>query len=386
MLQKLVLAATVICCAWALGFSCFGKCYASESPATELAGAGAAADAKEQDFVAWVARVGSNYTARSHVNRGRGGVDEGRQRQHPFEVAAVAGRTLTVGKAGSGAQFSSVQDAVDAVASGNDQRVVIQIAAGFYQEKVHVPSKKPYITFEGAGAGLTTISWHDTAASSGAMAKSASVAIDSHSFIAKGITFANSAPAPPIGSTNKQAVALRISGDKAAFYNCNFLGHQDTLFDDEGRHYFEGCFIQGSVDFVCGNGQSLYKGCQLRALQRSTESLTAQKRAKPNEATGFSFVDCKVTGAGMAYLGRAWGPYSRVVFSYTSMADMIKPVGWYNWGDSNRNSKVFFGQYKCSGPGADQSKRVGWARELTDAQAAPFQSLSFIDGASWLQS
>ncbi|KAI5083383.1 hypothetical protein GOP47_0003126 [Adiantum capillus-veneris] len=331
-------------------------------------------DEKEKDFVAWVARVGA---AKSNVNGNSSRVG------HQF---LAAGRTLTVGKAGSGAQFSSVQDAVDAVSTGNAQRVVIQIAAGLYQEKVHVPSGKPYITFEGAGAGLTTISWHDTAASSGGMPKSASVAIDSHSFIARAITFANSAPAPPIGSTNKQAVALRVSGDKAAFYNCNFLGHQDTVYDDKGRHYFEGCLVQGSVDFICGNGQSLYKGCELRALQRSTEALTAQKRESPGEATGFSFVDCKVTGAGMAYLGRAWGSYSRVIFSFTYMADMIKPVGWYNWGDSSRNSKVFFGQYKCTGPGADQSKRVGWARDLTDAEAAPFQSLSFIDGASWLQS
>lgn len=331
---------------------------------------------KERDFLAWVARVG----ARSSNESSAAGNAPWRKPQ--LDV----GQTLTVGKTGSGAQFSSVQDAVDAISSGNSRRVDIQIAEGFYEEKVHVPSGKPYVTFQGAGAGLTTISWHDTAASSGGMPKSASVAIDSDDFIAKGVTFANSAPDPPIGSTNKQAVALRISGDKAAFYNCNFLGHQDTLFDDQGRHYFEGCLIQGSVDFICGNGRSLYKGCELRALQRSTESLTAQKRASPGEATGFSFVDCKVTGAGMAYLGRAWGPYSRVVFSFTSMADIIKPVGWYNWGDSNRESKVFFGQYKCTGPGADESKRVGWSHELTDTQAGAFQSLDFIDGASWLQS
>ncbi|MCO5585833.1 hypothetical protein L7F22_039766 [Adiantum nelumboides] len=333
---------------------------------------------KEHDFLAWVARVGSrHHQSSTPLSRPLANEDD------QFTASKAVGRVLTVGKGG---QYSSVQAAVNAVPTKNSQRIVIQIGAGHYQEKVHVPANKPYITFQGAGAALTTISWHDTSASTGGLAKSASVSIESHNFIARGITFLNTAPAPPVGSKDRQAVALRISGDQAAFYNCNLLGHQDTLYDDKGRHYFEGCFIQGSVDFICGNGQSLYKGCELRTVLRSTESLTAQKRSSPGEDTGFSFVDCKVTGEGLAYLGRAWGPYSRVVFSYTAMADIIKPQGWYNWGDSSRENKVFFGQYKCSGPGADQSKRVGWSRELSDIQAAPFQSLNFIDGASWLQS
>lgn len=47
---------------------------------------------------------------------------------------------------------------------------------------------------------------------------------------------------------------------------------------------------------------------------------------------------------------------------------------------------VFYGQYKCSGPGADESKRVSWSQELTASQAAGFSTVSFIDGSSWLQS
>ncbi|KAH7440263.1 hypothetical protein KP509_04G098900 [Ceratopteris richardii] len=335
-------------------------------------------DEKEQDFIKWVARVGNQFYSGSYS-----GDQVGKNRLSGIKSV---GYTLTVGKSGSGAQFLTVQDAVDAVPKHNSQRIIIQIGPGIYKEKVHVPSSKPYITFQGAGASSTTITWHDTEASTGALAKSASVSIDSRGFIARDMTFENSASAPPIGSTDRQAVALMIAGDQAAFYNCNFVGHQDTLYDYKGRHYFEECLIQGSVDFICGNGQSLYKKCELRTVLRSTQSLTAQKRAKPSENTGFSFVDCKVTGEGMAYLGRAWGPYSRVVFSYTYMDDIIKPQGWHNWDDSSREHKVFFGQYKCSGPGAEQSERVGWSRELSDTEAAPFQSVSFIDGASWLES
>lgn len=69
----------------------------------------------------------------------------------------------------------------------------------------------------------------------------------------------NTAPEPSPGETGKQAVALRIAGDQAAFYNCGFYGAQDTLLDDRGRHYFKGCFIQGSIDFIFGNARSLYE-------------------------------------------------------------------------------------------------------------------------------
>lgn len=57
----------------------------------------------------------------------------------------------------------------------------------------------------------------------------------------------------------KQAVALRLSGDKAALFNVAILGAQDTLYDHMGRHYFQNCYIQGSIDFVFGNGRSYYK-------------------------------------------------------------------------------------------------------------------------------
>lgn len=56
-----------------------------------------------------------------------------------------------------------------------------------------------------------------------------------------------------------QAAAFRISGDKAYFSGCGFYGAQDTLCDDAGRHYFTECYIEGSIDFIFGNGRSMYK-------------------------------------------------------------------------------------------------------------------------------
>lgn len=61
------------------------------------------------------------------------------------------------------------------------------------------------------------------------------------------------------GGYGMQAVALRISGDKAMFYGVRILGTQDTLLDDSGSHYFYRSYIQGSVDFIFGRSRSLYR-------------------------------------------------------------------------------------------------------------------------------
>jgi pectinesterase len=46
---------------------------------------------------------------------------------------------------------------------------------------------------------------------------------------------------------------------------------------------------------------------------------------------------------------------------------------------------VYYGQYKCSGPGSNAAQRVQWSHELSDSEAQQFLQLSWIDGQSWLQ-
>ena len=56
-----------------------------------------------------------------------------------------------------------------------------------------------------------------------------------------------------------QAMALSINGDKAMFYNVRLLGAQDPLMDLFGTHYFNQCYIQGSIDFIFGGASSIYQ-------------------------------------------------------------------------------------------------------------------------------
>ncbi|KAL1815558.1 hypothetical protein ACET3Z_018132 [Daucus carota] len=287
--------------------------------------------------------------------------------------------------------FTQVQAAINSLPMFSHCRVVIRISHGIYREKVEIPATMSYITLKGVGADKTIIEWDDTADRKGTHGNvlgtycSATFAVNAPYFVARNITFKNSAPLPASGALGKQAVALRISADTASFIGCKFIGAQDTLYDHTGRHYFRDCYIEGSVDFIFGNGLSLYEGCHLHAVTNTFGALTAQKRDSLLQETGFSFLNCKVTGSGALYLGRAWGSFSTVVFAYTYMDKIITPRGWYNWGDKNREMTVFYGQFQCSGPGADHGGRVAWSRELTQQEAKPFISIDFIDGHEWLK-
>ncbi|KAH6761750.1 Pectin lyase-like superfamily protein [Perilla frutescens var. hirtella] len=328
----------------------------------------------EQQFMKWVDFVGS-------------------LKHSVFKIAknkVSTSHTITVDKNPKFGDFTSIQAAVDSLPAINLVRVVIKLHAGVYTEKVTIPPLKSYITIEGVGADKTIVQWGDTAQTLGPTGQplgtygSATFAVNSPFFIAKNITFKNTSPVPAPGAVGKQAVAFRISADTAVLVGCKFLGAQDTLYDQWGRHYYKDCYIEGSVDFIFGNGLSLFENCHVHAIASRVGAVTAQGRNSILDESGFSFVKCKVTGSGALYLGRAWGPFSRVVFSYTYMDNIIIPKGWYNWGDPSREMTVFYGQYKCTGAGAGFAGRVAWSRELTDQEAKPFLSLTFIDGSEWI--
>ncbi|WOL07045.1 putative pectinesterase 68 [Canna indica] len=299
-------------------------------------------------------------------------------------------KSIVVDANGSG-DFLTIQEAVDFVPENNSESVIICIQAGLYVEKVIVPATKTYVTFQGAGRNVTVIEWHDRASDRGPDGqqlrtyKTASVTVLANYFTARNISFKNTAPAPMPGMEGWQAAAFRISGDKAYFFGCGFYGAQDTLCDDAGRHYLKDCYIEGSIDFIFGNGRSMYKDCQLHSIADRFGSIAAQDRNSLNERTGFAFVHCRVTGTGKLYVGRAMGRYSRIVFAYTYFDDVVAPEGWDDWDHtSNKNMTAFFGVYRCWGPGAASVRGASWARELDYKTARPFLVKSFVNGRHWL--
>ncbi|XVF70863.1 hypothetical protein PTKIN_Ptkin11bG0196600 [Pterospermum kingtungense] len=318
-------------------------------------------------------------------------VEENKTRLSTSTVDYNQSRVIIVDKDGGGDSVT-VQGAIDMVPENNKQRVKIYILPGIYREKVTVPRCKPYISLVGNESQMssTIISWNNKASDRGRNGgslgtyKSASVTIESDYFCATEITFENTVIAAP-GEYGKQAVALRITGDKAMFYKVKVVGAQDTLLDESGSHYFYQCYIQGSVDFIFGKSRSLYQDCLITSTAKKTGAIAAHRRDSPDDNTGFSFVNCIINGTGKIYLGRAWGNYSRAIYSNCYLDNVILPAGWSDWNNPFRQKTAVFGEFQCWGAGADTRRRVPWSKKLSYQEAKPFLDKNFIDGKQWLK-
>ncbi|CAI9091948.1 OLC1v1027073C1 [Oldenlandia corymbosa var. corymbosa] len=293
-------------------------------------------------------------------------------------------RIIKVNAAGGG-DFKTLTDAVKSIPDGNTNRVVIKVAPGNYTEKVTIPRTKPFVTLYGDPKNKPSFLGSGTAAKFGTL-DSATVIVESDYFMAVNIIFVNTAPRPAMGQKGGQAEALRISGDKAAFYSCRFIGFQDTICDDKGLHFFKDCYIEGTVDFIFGNGKSIYLNVETHVIPGDPVAfITAQARHNANEDTGYSFIHGKVTGTGKtAFLGRTWMPYGIVVFSYTDMSDVVHPEGWSDNKMPESDKTVLFGEFNCKGAGSNLAGRISYTKKLTEAEAKPYLSLGYIKASTWL--
>ncbi|CAJ2662501.1 unnamed protein product [Trifolium pratense] len=293
-------------------------------------------------------------------------------------------RTIIVDINGKG-EFKSVQAAIDSIPEGNSHWVIVHIRKGVYREKVHIPKTKRYIFLRGNGRGRTAIVWSESSSDNIA---SATFKAEAPDFIAFGISFKNDAPTGVAYTSQNQSVAAFVAADKIAFYHCAFYSTHNTLFDYKGRHYYESCYIQGSIDFIFGRARSHFHSCEIFVVddKRITirGSITAASRENEREMCGYIFIKCKVYGIGGVYLGRAKGPYSRVIFANSYLSNSIVPEGWTNWSYDGPTEHLYHAEYKCHGPGARTEGRAPWARQLSDEQVAPFLAIDYIDGKNWL--
>ncbi|KAF6176280.1 hypothetical protein GIB67_023571 [Kingdonia uniflora] len=293
-------------------------------------------------------------------------------------------RTIKVDINGDG-DFTSVQAAVDSVLPGNNHWVIIHVRKGVYRERVHIPENKPYIFLRGNGKGRTKIVWDKGSIDNYG---SATLKVEASNFIAFGVTFKNDANFGTPWTTQNQSVAAMVGADKVAFYHCGFYSAHNTLFDNKGRHYYENCYIQGSIDFIFGRGQSIFQSCEIfvvgDARVKIHGSITAQNKQTLEEDSGFVFIKGKVYGIGRSYLGRARGAYSRVIFAKVYLSKAIVPHGWTNWSHNGTTKNMFHAEYDCHGPGALTEGRATWSRQLTEKEAAPYVNIDFISGKEWL--
>ncbi|CAN1161638.1 Probable pectinesterase 66 [Linum perenne] len=292
----------------------------------------------------------------------------------------------------SGGDFTTVQAAIDSVPPQNNQWFKIHIKPGTYVEQVTIPLEKPCIFLEGKERRTTVIEF-----SAHAQTDSSSTFCSSPpNIVVKGITFKNTFeqrfPLPRAFGDNittllVPALAARIYGDKSAFYDCAFIGVQDTLWDAQGRHYYLNCYIEGAIDFIFGNGQSFYENTQINVTGGGY--ITAQRRTGSNDPSGFVFYGGQVVGAATGirvFLSRAYGPFSRVIFHSTYLNSVIEPLGWNAWRFVGKEGNFEYAEVNCSGPGLDMSKRVPWEKKIPadSSELNQFSRQAFIDQDGWI--
>ncbi|TYG90952.1 hypothetical protein ES288_A12G224300v1 [Gossypium darwinii] len=165
-------------------------------------------------------------------------------------------RIIKVMQSGGG-EFNTITKAIESVPSGNAKCVIISIRPGSYKEKIKIERNKPFITLVGDPKNMPNLTFDGTAKQYGTV-DSTTLITESSYFVGVNLNIVNTAPRPDGKMVGAQAVALRVTSDRSAFYNCKIIGFQDTLCDDRGNHFFKDCHIRGTVDFIFGSGTSLY--------------------------------------------------------------------------------------------------------------------------------
>jgi pectinesterase len=302
------------------------------------------------------------------------------KKKHLFFIAFVfvsfsclcQGRKLVVSQDGK-ENFQTVQAAFDAVPDNNKKPVTIFIRNGIYKEKLTLDSSKCFVTLIGEDKFNTVLTYDDHTGKLSPKGDtintytSASFLEAASDFTARNITFQNDA-----GFTAGQAVAIRILGDRARFFNCRFVGNQDVLFPskEKTRQYFEHCYIEGTTDFIFGPSTAWFEQCHIHSKKNS--HVTAASTPSGTDY-GYVFNDCVLTAdtaLNRVSLGRPWRPFASVVYLHSYLGPHILVEGWSNWNKTENDKTARYAEYKNFGPGAGPATRVKWARQLSDEEAA----------------
>ncbi|KAL2458832.1 Pectinesterase 2 [Forsythia ovata] len=293
--------------------------------------------------------------------------------------------------------YTTIGEAIAVAPNMNMNRFVIRIKSGIYKENVLIPREKINIMLVGDGMNSTIImGWRNFADGFSTFA-SATLTVVGDKFLAANLTIINTA-----GPEKHQAVALRVTSN-AAFFRCEIISHQDTLYAHSLRQFYRECSIQGTIDFIFGNAAAIFQNCTILVRKPNPGQrnvITAQGREDPNQNTGISLQNCTIEAASefnaterknfITYLGRPWRNYSRTIIMNSYMGDLIHPQGWCKWDVYSNLGTVDYMEYMNSGPGSDTQHRISWTgyrKNCTEDIARQFTVEKFLHGAEdWLQS
>lgn len=280
--------------------------------------------------------------------------------------------TLFVARDGT-AEFRNISEAIEVCRAFMDYHKVIFVKKGTYKEKLIIPSWLNNIEICGEDRDKTIITYDDhanimnpeTGKPMGTF-RTYTLKIEGNDIKLKNITIENNS------ARLGQAVSLHTEGDRLTFVNCNFLGHQDTIFTGIAgtRLYFADCYIEGTTDFIFGPATAWFERCTIKSKADSYVTAASTPAEQP---FGYIFNHCKLIaqeGVNKVYLGRPWRPYAYTLFMNCELGKHIRPEGWENWKNPDNEKTARYSEYNNAGEGANNSGRVKWAHQLSKKEAA----------------
>ncbi|HKE44813.1 MAG TPA: pectinesterase family protein [Steroidobacteraceae bacterium] len=325
--------------------------------------------------------------------------------------------------AGNVPTFRSVAQALEQAAHSTRELFTIAIRPGRYVEKLEI--SRPGIELLGTSRDSTVIAF---SAASGerrpgggdwGMPGSATLSVRAPRFRAAHLTIENTFDYPanfarpagdPLRLTSPQAVALLAAAgsDCAHFRDVAVVGHQDTLFVDAGRSFFEQCRLVGHVDFIFGAGCALFEDCEVVSRPRNNvpEGYVLAPSTSVHDAYGLVFRECRFIPQdervrdGQTFLGRPWHPGRDFPDGHYADPDAvgaaallhcwldrhIVPAAWTEMGGPARDgTRVMFQpadarffEFENRGPGAEPHPA---RRQLSAQDAATFTRAAIL--GSW---
>ena len=318
----------------------------------------------------------------------------------PGLAAAATGVTLTVAK--SGAEYTSVQAAVNAVPENPTVPYTILIGPGSYDETVTIPSDKPDLTLQGstgnpADVVITAANYNgetDPAGGTYGTEGSATVHAQASDFTAEYITFANTFDKNDFPAvTGTQAVAIAMEGDQQVYRDDIFYGHQDTLLSWDSsatttlRQYVYDSTIEGDVDFIFGNGSLVVDRSHIIALNDGiyTKAYLTAPATYGTNPYGILITGSTVTSTlapNDIYLGRAWEPYTgavpQLLIRNTDLPAQVNATDPYLGISGATWTAGRYGEYDNTGYGASPANPD--RPQLTDAQATGYTAQTYLAG------
>lgn len=195
------------------------------------------------------------------------------------------------------------------------------------------------------------------------------------------------------GANAERGVTLQDKGTQTICKNVYLKGRQDTYYcnNNNGQYYFEDGKIEGTVDYICGNGDAYFQNVTLFCAEHhntTATSVTGDCVTAPNtkKEYGYIFNECTIDGvasqAGKYSLGRPWAVGTQVIYLHTKMNILPIEAGWTDWSPANAVQQ--FAEFHSYDPNnndadVDLTKRktdfngVANSPVLTETQASAFK-------------